>query len=64
MLTVGENIMAKIWVVIDIGCLECGESTEILYAGKKPPDTDKFILGKYFAPRPHSVELFEVTLCG
>lgn len=49
----------KVYVVVDVGCIECGEPTSVKGVFLKPPD---ITLGEYFAGGQHSVELFEVEV--
>lgn len=53
----------KLYVVVDIGCIECGEDTAVLGIYKSREDAEqKHKLGSYFSGGQHSVEVFEV--CG
>ena len=67
--------MAKQFVVVDVGCIACRESTRVLgvYHGKAAADEalqaarTSFITdyaGNYFAGGHHNIGLYEVSLVG
>lgn len=52
--------MTKIYVTVDIGCIECGEDTEILGVFSNREDCPA--TRNYFTVGEHSIETFEVYL--
>lgn len=55
--------MAKKFVVVDTGCIECGESTEVLgiYRTRKAAE-EEHKEGDYFDGGQHCIEIFEVEV--
>ena len=53
--------MSAIFVVVDIGCIECGEGTSILGAYSTREEAEAaHELGDYFSGGQHSIECFMV----
>ena len=48
------------YIVVDIGCIECGEPTNILGVYKTKEEAEaNHIEGGYFSSGQHSIEIFE-----
>lgn len=58
------------WVIVDVGCIECGESTSILGVytdvGEAKADSERrgIVFGDYFNGGQHSVELHPWPVAG
>lgn len=50
----------QVWVVVDVGCMECGEDTEVLgvYPTKEQAEA-AWKTGHYFTNGEHNVEIHE-----
>lgn len=55
--------MAKKYVVIDIGCIECREETEVLGIYETESEAkSKHEIGDYFEGGQHSIEVLEAEV--
>lgn len=49
----------KLYIVVDIGCIECGMVTEIILVTQNKKEATKLSTGEYFAGGQRSLEMFE-----
>ena len=49
----------KVWVVVDIGCIECDEETKIVGVFADKEKAQSLATGGYFEGGQHSIECFE-----
>jgi hypothetical protein len=53
----------KVFVVVDIGCIECGEPTDVLGIFKTEGEADAAVQDpSYFNGGQHHVQVFEVEV--
>jgi hypothetical protein len=55
-----EEAAVSYWVVVDIGCIECGAETTVLGVFTDQARAKGLATGEYFAGAQHSIECFEV----
>lgn len=47
----------KIYIIVDIGCIECGEETKIVKVTQIKSEAQELATGSYFEGGQHSIEM-------